>query len=231
MLQRSCPHRKPIYVKGYDISGGIVRVFEWSYTPDEIAYRLKHYFKFAFVRHPLDRLVSAFKDRFKSGRTLQRRLYAKKIIKNYRRPGEVGRIKVDWTSFICTISTTGITSLTITSRDVSVSNADMYAVVRPLPRVLGTDSKLGLTAVTNYAGSPLTRSPPKGRKSQTPPLRPYWNVHTEYTLCAADIWRTMTLKFDFSAKKFSLYSLLTLESFTDIFIRVFVFELIVRTHR
>ena len=34
------------------------------YSRDEILHKLKHYFKFMLVRHPLDRLLSAYKDKF-----------------------------------------------------------------------------------------------------------------------------------------------------------------------
>lgn len=35
-----------------------------SYTPDEICYRLQAYFKFMFIREPMERLLSAFRDKF-----------------------------------------------------------------------------------------------------------------------------------------------------------------------
>ena len=54
-----------------------------SYTPDEIEYRLHHYFKVMFVRHPFERLLSAYINKFgtrynayfskRFGRTIVRR--------------------------------------------------------------------------------------------------------------------------------------------------------------
>ena len=54
-----------------------------SYTPDEIEYRLRHYFKVMFVRHPFERLLSAYINKFgtrynayfseRFGRTIVRR--------------------------------------------------------------------------------------------------------------------------------------------------------------
>jgi len=55
------------------------------YTPTEIQYRLQTYFKFIFVRDPLDRLRSAYVDKFESGvNTLYNENYGRKIISIYR---------------------------------------------------------------------------------------------------------------------------------------------------
>ncbi|XP_006816179.1 carbohydrate sulfotransferase 11-like [Saccoglossus kowalevskii] len=35
-----------------------------EYSPQQIQYRLENYFKFIFVRHPLERMLSAYRDRF-----------------------------------------------------------------------------------------------------------------------------------------------------------------------
>lgn len=46
--------------------GKKLRPLSW-YKQDEITYRLKHYFKFMFVRHPIDRFISAYRDRLLEG--------------------------------------------------------------------------------------------------------------------------------------------------------------------
>ena len=33
------------------------------YTAEEMRHRLKHYYKYMFTRHPLDRVLSAYKDK------------------------------------------------------------------------------------------------------------------------------------------------------------------------
>ena len=35
-----------------------------TYTPEQIKYRLENYFKFIFVRHPMERLVSSYRSKF-----------------------------------------------------------------------------------------------------------------------------------------------------------------------
>ena len=55
------------------------------YSPEEISLRLKTYFKFAFVRHPFDRLLSAYRNKFNN--TLNDffpKIYGTKIIRMYR---------------------------------------------------------------------------------------------------------------------------------------------------
>ncbi|XP_064652845.1 carbohydrate sulfotransferase 11-like [Lineus longissimus] len=57
-----------------------------SYSPNEIEYRLKHYTKAILVRHPLERTISAYRNKFNesSGRTPSSRIYRPKIIRKYR---------------------------------------------------------------------------------------------------------------------------------------------------
>ena len=54
-----------------------------SYRPDEIEYRINHYFKFMFVRDPFERLVSAYLDKFVRTNTFQKTI-GRDIIKLYR---------------------------------------------------------------------------------------------------------------------------------------------------
>lgn len=57
-----------------------------KYKPDQIAYRLQHYFKFTFVRHPLSRLVSAFRNKLHEEKLVDmQRRYGIPIIKKYRK--------------------------------------------------------------------------------------------------------------------------------------------------
>ncbi|KAM9848298.1 carbohydrate sulfotransferase 14 [Aulostomus maculatus] len=55
-----------------------------SLKPDEIRYRLKHYFKFMFVREPMERLLSAYRNKFGEIESYQRK-YGAEIIKRYRK--------------------------------------------------------------------------------------------------------------------------------------------------
>ncbi len=57
-----------------------------SYTVAEIKYRLKHYFKFMFVREPLERLLSAYRNKFTvSYNNYFPQRYGKYIIKKFRK--------------------------------------------------------------------------------------------------------------------------------------------------
>jgi len=58
----------------------------WTrYTPAEIQYRLNTYFKFMFVREPLERMRSAYVDKFLSGdNSLFNTAYGRTIIAKYR---------------------------------------------------------------------------------------------------------------------------------------------------
>lgn len=58
-------------------------VFLADLRPDEIHYRLQHYFKFLFVRDPLERLLSAYRNKFGEIREYQQR-YGVEIVKRYR---------------------------------------------------------------------------------------------------------------------------------------------------
>ncbi|KAG8449659.1 hypothetical protein GDO86_016339 [Hymenochirus boettgeri] len=52
-------------------------------SPDGIRHRLRHYFKFLFVRDPMERLLSAYRNKFGEVREYQRR-YGLEIVRRYR---------------------------------------------------------------------------------------------------------------------------------------------------
>lgn len=58
-------------------------VFLGSLKPDEIRYRLQHYFKFMFVREPMARLLSAYRNKFGEIESYQKK-YGVEIVKRYR---------------------------------------------------------------------------------------------------------------------------------------------------
>uniref|UniRef100_T1IJL8 Carbohydrate sulfotransferase n=1 Tax=Strigamia maritima TaxID=126957 RepID=T1IJL8_STRMM len=56
-----------------------------SYTPLEKEQRIEHYFKFLFVRHPFDRLVSAYRNKFTQNYNIYfHNRYGRLIIQKYR---------------------------------------------------------------------------------------------------------------------------------------------------
>nr|SVE94461.1 EOG090X0C3N [Simocephalus serrulatus] len=58
-----------------------------NYTGEEIRYRLDHFMKFMFIRHPFERLLSAFRNKFSqnfSSSDYFRSRYGRHIIKQYR---------------------------------------------------------------------------------------------------------------------------------------------------
>ena len=56
----------------------------YNYTEERRAIRLKTYFKFPFVGEPLNRLLTAFTDKFIGNRTSLSRSARDKIVKSYR---------------------------------------------------------------------------------------------------------------------------------------------------
>lgn len=56
-----------------------------GYSPEEIDYRLKNYFKFMFVRHPLDRLFSAWHNKFHENFLDMQKKYGVPIVKKFRK--------------------------------------------------------------------------------------------------------------------------------------------------
>lgn len=55
-----------------------------DYTMDEIQYRVDTYFKFIFVRHPFERILSAYFNKFVQNNIPFRRKYGRHIIENFR---------------------------------------------------------------------------------------------------------------------------------------------------
>ncbi|KAL6107547.1 chst14 [Pungitius sinensis] len=60
-------------------------LFLHSLKPEEIRYRLEHYFKFMFVREPMERLLSAYRNKFGEIESYQRK-YGVEIARRYRKP-------------------------------------------------------------------------------------------------------------------------------------------------
>ncbi|XP_035503973.1 carbohydrate sulfotransferase 14 [Scophthalmus maximus] len=59
-------------------------LFLSSLKPEEIRYRLKHYFKFMFVREPMERLLSAYRNKFGEIDSYKKK-YGVEIVKRYRK--------------------------------------------------------------------------------------------------------------------------------------------------
>ena len=59
----------------------------FSYTPEEIQYRLNNYRKALFVRRPVTRLLSAYLSKFRNMAKLQKtweKMYGQRIVRTYR---------------------------------------------------------------------------------------------------------------------------------------------------
>uniref|UniRef100_A0A8C2ZSL7 Carbohydrate sulfotransferase n=1 Tax=Cyclopterus lumpus TaxID=8103 RepID=A0A8C2ZSL7_CYCLU len=61
-----------------------------SLKPEEIRHRLKHYFKFMFVREPMERLLSAYRNKFGEIESYQKK-YGVEIVTRYRKGPRQGR--------------------------------------------------------------------------------------------------------------------------------------------
>ncbi|XP_033918015.1 carbohydrate sulfotransferase 14 [Melopsittacus undulatus] len=61
-------------------------LFLGDMEPEEIRYRLKHYYKFIFVRNPMERLLSAYRNKFGEIKEYQQK-YGVEIVRRYRRNG------------------------------------------------------------------------------------------------------------------------------------------------
>ncbi|XP_069780719.1 carbohydrate sulfotransferase 14 [Narcine bancroftii] len=71
-------------------------VFLGDLKSNEIKYRLKHYYKFMFVRDPMERLLSAYRNKFGEVVEYQRR-YGMEIVRRYRK--NIGQSKGDDVTF------------------------------------------------------------------------------------------------------------------------------------
>ena len=56
-----------------------------DYTPEEVDFRLRNYYKFMVVRHPFDRLTSAYREKFGPKNKVFHKMLGKKIIEKYRK--------------------------------------------------------------------------------------------------------------------------------------------------
>ncbi|XP_056132080.1 carbohydrate sulfotransferase 14 [Lampris incognitus] len=59
-------------------------LFLSSMKPEEIRHRLKHYYKFMFVREPMERLLSAYRNKFGEIESYQKK-YGVEIVRRYRK--------------------------------------------------------------------------------------------------------------------------------------------------
>ena len=73
-----------------------------EYSPSEIVVRLKTYYKFLFVRHPFERLVSAFRNKFVESNnfTFFERIYGSYIIRKFRTNSTRTSHKINFREFI-----------------------------------------------------------------------------------------------------------------------------------
>ncbi|XP_053553868.1 carbohydrate sulfotransferase 14 [Bombina bombina] len=75
-------------------------VFLADLNPDEIKYRLKYYFKFMFVRDPMERMLSAYRNKFGEIKEYQQK-YGMEIVKRYRKqPGDSRGDDVTFSEFL-----------------------------------------------------------------------------------------------------------------------------------
>lgn len=75
-------------------------VFLGDLKPDEIRYRLQHYFKFLFVRDPMERLLSAYRNKFGEIKEYQLK-YGVEIVQRYRKnPGKTTGDDVTFSEFL-----------------------------------------------------------------------------------------------------------------------------------
>ncbi|KAF4070924.1 hypothetical protein AMELA_G00279110 [Ameiurus melas] len=68
-------------------------LFLSDFSPEEIRHRLSHYFKFMFVREPMARLLSAYRNKFGEIKAYQHK-YGAEIIRRYRKGYSKNNLKV-----------------------------------------------------------------------------------------------------------------------------------------
>lgn len=83
----------PWSIKTADVHNRSLGYFRYlsQYSPEEIVHRLSTYYKFLFVRHPFERLVSAYRNKFidSYNLTLFKEMYGRRIIRKYRHNPDV----------------------------------------------------------------------------------------------------------------------------------------------
>ena len=94
----------PWKIKTADVHNRSLGYFRYlnQYSPEEIVHRLNTYYKFLFVRHPFERLVSAYRNKFVDSYnyTLFKEMYGRFIIRKYRRNADKKSLKTgDGVSF------------------------------------------------------------------------------------------------------------------------------------
>ncbi|RWS29973.1 carbohydrate sulfotransferase 11-like protein [Leptotrombidium deliense] len=80
------PESDPLSIKGNESqSRNVFKTLDQIEDSEEVLRRLKQYFKFVFVRNPLERLLSAFRNKFQFAyNDYFRERFGRKIIKQYR---------------------------------------------------------------------------------------------------------------------------------------------------
>ena len=98
----------PWKIKTADVHNRTLGLFRYlnEYSPSEIVHRLNTYTKFLFVRHPFERLISAFRNKFIDSYNLTffKDLYGRYIIKHYRENPDAKSLRtgegVSFTEFV-----------------------------------------------------------------------------------------------------------------------------------
>lgn len=87
----------PWSIKTADVHNRSLGFFRYlnQYSAEEIVHRLSTYYKFLFVRHPFERLVSAYRNKFidSYNLTLFKEMYGRHIIRKYRHNPDTRSLK------------------------------------------------------------------------------------------------------------------------------------------